>query len=180
MKNEVLAKAMTGIEDELIVSARMPVSYKNKRNFWKSVCAAAACLFLIIGIAFMLHDRREVKVSVYGNLVENQAIALDVPEPLFAGNRQTTLEEIVVPIQIETNQQLTIEALDGQVEGYVLGTQELLFTGQIGNVSTSVMVYWFVDYPKPGHVYQLRLKNATETLCLFYDENSKNWLLEKK
>lgn len=178
MKNEVFARAMTEIDEELIVSAHKDIVQRPKRKKW--IFAVAACFILICASALYLKNSNRIEILVYGNTIADQSVAVDIPAPLSSDLRYTIPDVITVPLEIQTERRLNIEADDTTIEVYSLKTDKLLYEGQVCETKESVTVLWTIEAPNPNQTYQLRLNDDAVLLLLSYDKDADNWILNKQ
>lgn len=178
MKNEVFARAITEIDNELIISAHKNRVPRNKRKKWP--LAAAACFLLICGIALYLRSNRRIEVSVYGNTISDRPVTIDIPTPLSSDNRSVIPDVLTVPMEIKPEHKINIKVDNGMLEVYSLETNKLLCEGQICKTSDSVTVFWTIEAPNPKQVYKLWINSDTVVFLLSYNEETNNWILNKQ
>ena len=173
MQNEVLAKAITGIDDELIVSAYMASGRPRakKRGVWYGICVAA-CIVLICGAILLSNHGGGVNVFLYGDPVNGQTV--------FTDTRLKTVNVLSLPLEMVTNGDLTINAIDGNIEVYSLNSEELLCVGQFLKTRGSVNCQWTVYDPNTDCTYEIALNDSEVTLRLSYDKDIQNWILNKQ
>lgn len=174
MKNEVLARAITDIDDELIVSAHRPAF--SKRKVMKRFGACAACLILVCGIVVFSHSNSEPEILVNGIAVSSQpvaALSADTPKTAIAMN------VITVPFEIVSNGDLTIEAIDGSIEVYSSKTNEQICVGQFCKTKGSVAVQWTIENPDYSRTYQIQVNNPKTMLILQYEQTTNTWVITK-
>lgn len=178
MKNEVFARAITEIDNELIISAHKNRVAKNKRKKWP--LAVAACLFLVCGITLYLGTSRGIEVSIYGNTILEQPVTIEIPASLSSDERSVVPDVITVPMEIKSKHKINIKVEDGMLEVYSLETNSLLCEGQICKASDSVTVFWIIEEPNPKQVYKLRINSDAVVFLLSYSEDTNNWILNKQ
>ena len=180
MKNEVMAKALTGIDDELIVSAHTNTVSRHIKKKWIYICAAEACLIALFFAILSTQHKGEMKILIYGNAVSDEPVFIDVPAKLSSDMRQTNSQAILVPVEMHINGNSSIHASDGTIEVSSPKTDEVLCIGQYYMAAGSVNVRWVIEDAEISESYQLRLKNDNTVLVLSYDKNSENWILTKQ
>lgn len=180
MKNEVMAKAITGIDDDLIVSAHTNTVSRPKKKKWLYICAAEACLIALFFAILSTQHKGEMKIRINGNTVSDEPVFIDVPAPLTDDMRQTTFQAITVPIELIINGNSSIHTVDGTIEVSSAETEEILCIGQYYMTNESVNIQWIIENAEINKSYQLRLKNDTVVLVLSYDKNTGNWKLMKQ
>lgn len=178
MKNEVFARAMTEIEEDLIISAHKNMVQRPKKK--KRILAAAACFILICAVALYLRYNGRIEILVYGNTISDQPVAVDLPAVLSPEPRYMIPDVITIPLEIQSKRRLNIETDDATMEVYSLKTNELLCEGEVCKAAEPVNVLWIIEAPNPNQTYQLRLNNKAVVLLLSYDKDADNWILNKQ
>ena len=173
MKNEVLLKAITEIDDELILSAHRSVFPKRNVIKYFGACAAA-CLIFLCGIIFLLHSNSGSKVLFNGAAVSSQPITVTSHD-----TRQADQNVITVPLEIVSKGDLTLTAVDGMIEVYSLETNDLLCVGQICEVKGSVIAQWTIEDPDHSQTYKIQVNDQNITLILQYEQTINNWIITK-
>lgn len=173
MKNEVLVRAITGIDDELIVSAHRPAL--SKRNIIKCFGAcAAACLVLVCGIIFLSRSDRGLEILINRVAVSSQPITV-----VSADTRQAVTNVITVPFDIVSNGDMTITAVDGTIEVYSSKTDERICIGQFCQAKGSVTVKWTIENPDRSQTYTIQINNQETMLILQYEQTTNEWIITK-
>ena len=175
MKNEVMVRAITGIDDELIVSAHRPVFSKRKVMKCFGVCAAA-CLILVCGIISLSHNNSEPEILINGTAVSSQPVTVMSPD-----TRQIvkTTNVITVPFEIISNGDLTITAIDGTIEVYSSKTYDRICVGQFCKTKGSVTVQWIIDNPDHSRTYEIHVNDQEAMLILQYEQTTGKWIIIK-
>lgn len=174
MKNEVLTKAITGIDDELIISAHRPAVSKRKVIIKYFGVYAAAFLILVCGIIFLSYSRKEPEILINGSAVSSQPITVMSPD-----TRQAAMNVITVPLEIVTNGKLTLTAIDGTIRVYSSKTNELLCIGQFCKTKGSVTVQWTIDDPDRSQTYKIKVNDHKTMLILQFEQTTNNWIITK-
>ena len=173
MKNEVLVRAITEIDDELIVSAhRTQRSKKNPIMYIGTL--AAACLLLICGVIFILHGDGEIE-STPGIVLGEPTVSTQSISTLDL--RNTTAQTVVtVTFDIDYDGDLTIAADDGTMTVFsnFSGTKEQIYVGQFCETNGSVTVEWTLSSPDSSQTYRIKVNNK-ETVALRYDQTTEQW-----
>jgi len=177
MKNEVLARAMTGIDDELIQAAHMQVPKPHKRKQFQ-LAGAAAGIALIVGSTFILRPSKGIEILVNGNPINGQLIVQDIPAEFSEDIRQSVSNHITVPVEVKTSGKLQIRAVESTLEVYSSKTNQLLCVGQYCKIDESVRINWIIDRPEEDKTYQLQLGGDAGVLRLTYDKENKNWTIQ--
>lgn len=180
MNNEVMARAITEIDDELIASAQSPSKrinvHRNRKIF--SLCAVAACFVLFISGALLWQRQNKLDITVQGNLLYDRAVTLDIPAVASPDARKTLSDSISVSIDIAANDDFEIEAIDGIVEVYDTQTNEPTDSGKLIKASGNVNVLWTVENLTESSESTLRIKDST--LVLSYNKEENHWIILKK
>lgn len=172
MKNEIFIKAITEIDDELILSAHRPAF--PRRNAFKYFGAfAAACLILVCGIIFFSQNNGAPKILFNGAAVSSKPISVT-----FHDTRQLELSVIALPLEIVSKDDLAITAIGGTIEVYSSKTNEQLCIGQFCEAKGPVIVEWTIEAPDSGQTYQIQI-NGQQTLVLQYEQTTNEWILFK-
>ncbi|MCI8719440.1 MAG: hypothetical protein K1W19_00700 [Lachnospiraceae bacterium] len=178
MKNEVFARAITEIDDELVISAHKNMVPRSKRKKWP--LAVAACFLLICGIALYLGNSSRIEVFVYGNTISDQPVTIDLPAPLSSDQRLLSSDAITVPLEIKTKHKVDIKTEDGILEVYSRETDQLLCEGQTCKASDFVTVFWTIEAPNPKQIYKLHINSDTVVLLLSYSGDTNSWIVNKQ
>ena len=173
MKNEVFVKAITEIDDELILSAER--SALPKRNALKYLGAcAAACFIIVFGIILFSNSNGEPKILFNGAALSSKPVTV-----MSHDARQAELSVIALPIEIVSKGELTITAEDGMIEVYSSKTNEQLCVGQFCEAEGSVTVEWTIENPDQEQIYKIQINEQKITLILQYEQKSNEWKLLK-
>ena len=171
MKNEVLVRAITDIDDELIVSAHRHAF--SKRKIIKHFSAyVAACLVLVCGIIFLSHSNSEPEILINGVVVSSKPVTVMSPN-----TRQTVMNVITIPFDIVSNGDLTITAIDGTIEVYSSKTNEQICVGQFCKAKGSMTVKWTIENPDRSQTYKIQVNNKKTTLILQYEQTTHEWII---
>ncbi len=168
MKNQVMAMAITGIDDNLIEDAQNIVKKSRKLSNVYSICALAACLVLVFTCVFAFSGRNNTQLFVNGNEISDSPVVIDFPVAAFA--RETTTETYI-PLALKPAKETTIEVTKGTMEIYSSDTNAHLFTGSQFTVNQGVNVYWVVDGSDINNSYRLML-NDNSVYELSHDETT--------
>lgn len=178
MKNEVLVRAITEIDEELIVSAhRSEASKRNRIKYFSA--AAAACLLLICGVIFLFH-KSGTKPDIAG-LGKSDIV---FGEPVISAQQskiatydlwQTPQSVITVPIEIVSEPKLVITAVDGTITVYSAGTNEQVYEGQRYEANVPVTVEWTIEDPDTEKNYLIEVNNKEKVYMLRYDSTNDVW-----
>lgn len=173
MKNEALVKAITEIDDELILSAHRPMILKRKIMKCFGACAAA-CLIFVCVFVLLSHNNSEPEILINGAAVSSQPITVISPN-----TRQIATDAIAVPIEIVSKGKLTITAVDGAIEVYSSKTYEQICAGKICEVKGPVAVQWIIENPDRSQTYKIQVNNQETMLLLRYEQTTNEWIITK-
>lgn len=167
MNNEVMARAVTELDDGLIAGAH---TFSKRRSFGRLAARllAAACITVVLCAVFSFFSFERIEVSVNGTAVSGRPIAV-------AGSTMTRSVplELSVEITIRTDKPISVEASDGFIgtNGSDTDRKTLALTGD-------TTLVWTVDNPDIGQQYFLSLDRKTG-LMLSYDESLNKWTILK-
>lgn len=165
MKNEVMARAITQIDDDLIEQAHAV----KKRNFHAKAWALAACLALVCSLGLGMLFMGSPTAQIDGNPIPKQGIVLDSPTPLNTEPR--AIGEITVEIEVSAG---AVWAKEGLLEVYSAENGALLHSGRFYRSTQDMLLRWTVAEPDPAKSYTLQLGSA-QKLLLFFDCKSNSW-----
>ena len=118
MKNEILARAMTEIDDELLAEAREPVK-KKKPNFrlaTRYIGAIAACFVVVLSLVlFRNYGSGNFDVSIDGQTLREQTGEITSPSisVYTEDHSPRDKKKMTVPIKIKANGETVITASEG-------------------------------------------------------------------
>ena len=163
-----MARAITEIDDDLIVSAHRSV--RSKRNFVKYFGAlAAACLLLICGVIFLIHKDTDKPKLVFGEPV------ISTQQSKIATYDLWQAHQTVITVPVEVVHGLEITAVDGTVSVYSAETNERIYEGQTFAANGSVKVEWTVEDPDTDKTYKIKINNTEKVYMLRYDQTYDQW-----
>lgn len=165
MKNEILARAMTEIDDELLAEAREPVK-KKKPNFrlaTKYIGAIAACFVVVLSLVlFRNYGIGDFDMSVEGQDISGEMTAISLSP--FSGHSQDQnpreKKVITVPIKIEADGKTVITAS----EGGTLCTADGRITSSI-KTRRDTSFEWVVDISGKEN-FELTVASKKKTLII--------------
>lgn len=168
MNNEVMARAVTELDDGLIAGAH---TFSKKSSFSRPatrLLAAAACVTVMLCAVLAFFSSERIDVSVNGEEVSGRPLAV-----AGASLNRSVPQELSVELTIRTDQSISVEASDGFIgtDDSDIGRKTLALTGD----STFV---WTVENPDIGQQYFLSLGRKTG-LMLSYDESLNKWTILK-
>ena len=177
MRNEALAKAITGIDDELIAAANT-TKFKNRK--WRGILSVAACFVLVVCTVLFVQQKNGIEVFLYGNTISQNPVAIDSPDMASSQVRYSSQKIITIPLEIKLDKKSSLEAGEGTIEVYCAKTNELLSSGNACEAEGSVIVEWKVENLKTDETYFLKIDSDAVVLMLSYDTDIENWTLKKQ
>lgn len=168
MNNEVMARAVTELDDGLIAGAH---TFSKKRRFSRPAArllAAAACITVVFCAVFAFFSSERIDVSVNGVEVSGRPLAV-----AGASLNRSVPQELSVPMAVRTDKPISVEASDGflATDTKNIHRKSLTLTGDTNLV-------WTVENPDIGQQYFLSLDRKTG-LMLSYDESLNKWTILK-
>ena len=164
-----MVRAITDIDNELIVSAHLPQS--SKRNAVKYFSAlAAACLLLICGVVLYFNRNSSKPEIGFGDPVVSTQQSKIATYDLW----QTPQTVITVPINIVSERELDITAVDGTVSVYSANSNEQIYEGQSCEIKDAVNVEWTIEDPDTNKTYKIKINKET-VIMLRYDQTTEKW-----
>lgn len=178
MKNEVMAKAVTGIDENLISGAEN-VKKKNIIRPIFSVCAVAACLVLVFSFIFTLSGQPDTKLLLGDTEVADTSVLIDIPAPV---NARAIESEFTVSLTLKVYESTDIRISKGKMNVCSAGeTDTLYYTGDCYKTDIPVNIHWLVDGSDINSAYTLTLTDEEETVYeLTYDETSSQWSIRRQ
>ncbi len=178
MMNEVLANAVTGIDENLISDAENAGRKKNIIRPVFSICAVAACLVLVFTFIFTFGAR-----YTGPELIMNDCIITDAPAfvdvPMTAMARETCAS-IEVHLTLNTRENTSIRISGGEMSVVSAeNTDTLYYTGTEYTTDIPVNIHWRVDGSDTTTAYTLTLGGKT-VYELTYDESDSLWSVRKQ
>ena len=173
MKNEIMARALTQIEDALLEDAQKKTP-KRGQNFLRGLYAAAACLAVLFCSVLFLRLTAVPGITVNGTELGTEPIPVAASaEPyvvrFFDGSERVTL-------QISVRRETEIRVSSGTFDVFC-GTERIgsgtSFTGQ-GELS----VRWVIPDADSRQCYEMTV--GSTTLLLTYDSSLNGWIICKK
>lgn len=169
MNNEIMARAMSQIDDELIAEAYEVSAKGKKQGRIIKLLATAACIALVAVSAFSIFSGEKFEVSVGGNTVSNEPVVIST---LTA--KRSAQEDLCIELEVEADGKIKIEAVDGEIslESSNVGEKAI-------EATDSFSVFWTVKNPDKSRDYTVILDGKTD-LTLSFDESLNKWTILKK
>lgn len=180
MKNEAMARAITNIDDELIVDAqREGVRGKSPAAHLSRWCAAAACLAAVLTAAVMLRAGiGGAEVYMHGEALGTQPVPVaDGVAPQMARDVHDGEDETVEAVFTSDAGSKTVYSVqDGQLQ--LFENDVLIDEGSSCTGSGEVSLIWRIENADTNISYTL---NAGGTkLILSYDSTMQCWVICKE
>lgn len=173
MKNEILARAITGIDDELIIAAHSDSVSDRKNKKPVFFFAVAACFLLVCTISLIGQLNSGIKITVNGNSITKEPVLIDVPMPY---SRLLSEDTFSFSLELEPRKETSVSISDGTIKVYSSETDELLYCGESYKTNEAVTLLWEVAVPAPATAYKMRLNKTV--LILSFDENTNQWTIK--
>lgn len=176
MKHEVMARAISELDDELIASA---CDYRPRRvRAFPRVLAAAACLALILTAAFTA-SRSAERNTLYigGTALTGAPVPIDSPAPLALDGRSMDTPPLCVALSIESSSgdALTVSVSEGVLDSPADSSPRTLFSR---SAASGEVLTWTVETPDENARYTLSLDGKAAAV-LRYDAANGYWAAER-
>lgn len=180
MKNEVMARALTDIDDDLIADARTSARKSKRLSLYRFGAAAAACLILTFGILFYTNLPGGGEITVAGTLLADEPVAIGAISPAaFSVNpMQRSDDTLTVSLELVPDGKARIRTEDGSFAIVPAGADTSIYTGIDYTADESVTVKWAIPSPDTSRTYRLTV--GRKQLMLYYDASVNNWLIAKQ
>ena len=178
MKSEVMAAAITGIDEKLIADASNIGKKKRSLRPIYGICALAACLVLVFTFMFTGKEKTvSPQLFINGTEISQTQIMASSPKTHLA---RETSNEICVELTLSTERDTALKVSHGKMD--ICSTDDtgtLYYTGNEYTTRESVSICWHIDEPDIKKSYNLTIDEET-VYNLSYDETSGNWLICKQ
>lgn len=176
MKHEVMARAISELDDELIASA---CNYRPRRvRAFPRVLAAAACLALILTAAFTA-SRSAERDTLYigGTALTGAPVPIDSPAPLALDGRSMDTPPLCVALSIESRSgdALTVSVSEGVLDSPADSSPRVLSSR---SAASGEALTWTVEAPDENTRYTLSLDGKAAAV-LRYDAANGYWAAER-
>ncbi len=177
MANEVMAKALSGIDDELIVNAYKASTKKRNLKPLYSISAIAACLVLIFTL-ILSTSGNTTAVFLNNEKVTSSPQIVTSPLSTASVSPRAISNTLTLPLEINLSSQTSIKCSQGTIAVYEKDTDALIYSGNTYTAKTDVSLLWTVNDPDEAKVYTLTLEGKkAQVLKLKFDENENNWTI---
>ena len=179
MKNEVMARALTDIDDDLIADAHFSAR-KPKRLSLFRFGAAAACLILLVGVLFYANMPGGSEITVAGTLLEDEPIAVGKvsPSAFSVSPMQRSDDTLTVSLELIPDGKAKIQTEDGSFAVIPAGAGSSVYTGTDYTATESVTLKWAIPSPDTSRTYRLTV--GGKQLLLYYEASANNWVIAKQ
>ncbi len=171
MKNELMARAIGEIDDDLLEEARRPFP-KKERTFATITryAAAAACLIAVFAAVLVtMQKSADIEVSINGVAIAAGGDSQPIEIPLAAPLSPRAASGTVITLQISPEHgNVTASAGDG---GSIIAQDETEHRDL--TISEPTELYWVVD-PSTQDGFELTLRSDDETIKLIATVNTGN------
>lgn len=181
MVNEVMAQAITGIDDELITDAYTASAKKKSRKPSYAIVYIAACLVLIF-TAIFLSAPKGTQIYLDGEKITEAPVLVSSPLSVASVSPRVS-PELTVHLTVDFKSQTRIFTDDGNFSVCGITEDTLFYTGRDftadkETAKKALSLYWTVENPDTAKTYTLTLEGKkTRILNLKYDENQQNWTI---
>ena len=177
MINEVMAKAVTGIDENLISDAEKVTKKRNIIRPVFSVCAVAACLVLVFTFIFTANSNK-TELFLSNSKITQSPTAVDVPMTAMI---RAVDYNLTVNLDLYTKGATKITISGGEMNICSKGnTDTLYYTGTEYTADIPVSIHWTVDGSDIQKAYTLTLNDGESIYTLSYDETASNWSICKQ
>lgn len=177
MKNEVMARAITGIDDKLIEEAE--TRRTNKKNFRPiyALCAVAACLVLVFTFFLSSPEKKPSAQLLLGEeVISDSPLEVHLPAAVSA---RTTTKDICLSLTLQISDDTKIKVSHGKMDICSSDNTDLIFSGTEYTTDKPVNINWYLDGSDINSVYKLTL-NDDIVYNLYYDEGTSLWSICKQ
>ncbi len=180
MANEVMARALSEIDDELIVNAYTASRKKRNLKPLYGIGAAAACLVLIFTVIFGTLSK-DTKVYLNSDKVTSTPVAIASPLSPASMFPRATTGVLSIHFELDLKGETEITCSQGTFSICGINQDTLFYTGSKHLVEKEIAkkplsLQWTINDPDEATTYTLTLDgNKTQILNLKFDENQNNW-----
>ncbi len=174
MKHEVMARAISELDDELIASA---CDYRPRRvRAFPRVLAAAACLALILTAALTMTRRApETDILIGGTALSAAPIPIDQPAPMALDPAESAQPlEILLTVEGKADEATAVSVSGGTLSPEADSSSADLSCTVTGEAS----LVWRIEAPDENARYTLSLDGKAAAV-LHYDGAKGCWVAER-
>lgn len=174
MKHEVMARAMSELDDDLIAGA---YAYKPRQKFpLPRMLAAAACLALILTAALTMTRRApETDILIGGTALSAAPIPIDQPAPMALDPAESAQPlEILLTVEDKADEATAVSVSGGTLSPEADSSSADLSCTVTGEAS----LVWRIEAPDENARYTLSLDGKAAAV-LHYDGAKGCWVAER-
>lgn len=180
MNTEVMAVAITGIDDKLITDAQNIGNKKKLTRPIYGICALAACLVLVFTFIFSIPKNgraTEPQLQINGNVISQEAVSVNTAVQV---RRREIAKDISLWLNLETDRETEIQVSHGKMDICSSeNTDTLYFTGTEYTTDKPVSIRWYIDDSDKKKSYKLTVDDDI-IYTLSYDESDSCWSICKQ
>lgn len=169
MKNETMVRAITDIDDALILEAKE--SAAGPKSFFSQykVLGAAACLALICllgSIGSLLFPAHSMEILLYGNAVSDEVQLIEMPVLAEGMEVRQTGQTLSVPLELNLKEGSTaqVEVSAGELSVFDAETGQVLSDGMICQVQKDDRLEWLIEEICQDKTYTIRISTGNDTV----------------
>jgi len=181
MKHEVMAAAITDIDEKLIEDAETKRPAKRSFRSLYAICAVAACLIIVFTFVFIIQPSKTVtespKLSFNDTLVGDTPVNINAPASLKARGID---QRVSLSLSLEISEDTCIKVSQGKMDICLSdNTDKVIFSGDKYKTDKSVNINWYIDGSDINSVYTLTLDDSIN-YTLSYDASTSVWSICKQ
>ena len=170
MKNELMARAISHLDDDLLVRAQ---AFRPRRRALPRILAAAACLALVLTAALTM--TRRAPETIGGSALSSAPIPIEQPAPFTLDARNTQPLSVSLTVGSAEDGTLRVSVSDGVLDSPLDSFPRALSSRSVSGGET---LTWVVAAPDSSAVYTLSL-DGRATAVLRYDDAHACWFAER-
>ena len=180
MKNEIMARAITEIDDDIIAEACDNVVPFRKKRSARAVFFAAACIALVAVSSLMLAQRVNTPVILaYGNVMTDEPVNAGTAAAGKSVGASSDESVLSIPLEVRRGKEVKLSADGGTLDVSHAKSGELLYSGTLCSVKAPVLIEWTVTNPDTEKSYSLSINDGSAVITLMYDNETENWFIIK-
>ena len=173
MKNELMARAISHLEDDLLVRAQ---AFRPRRRALPRILAAAACLALVLTAALTMTRRApETSILIGGTALADVPVPIEQPAPFTLDARNTQPLSVSLTVGSVEDGTMRVSVSDGVLDSPLDSFPRALSSRSVSGGET---LTWVVAAPDSSAVYTLSLDGRAAAV-LRYDDAHACWFAER-
>ena len=175
MNDDLMSRAVEGIDDGLILEAALPP----KRHFHLSgvsALSAAACFMLVIGAFFLMRAPAEPVLTVYGRTVTEDPSRIESCEYTDTDGTRGEVASMSIPITLNGGD---VSVSHGKLQVYSASDSTLLYEGDHYGGEGELDMTWIIYAPSEEKAYVLKCGSGGYSLILKYSKSEDGWTVQK-